>query len=88
MLDHNAPTVPMPAQAPVPPQPTFPYNGINVIEEGVTVTTFITPHTQFVTFIPDEMLTQINKKRLEMKKAQRDKVSIVRDIKRTNTVHS
>lgn len=88
MIDHNAPTVPMPAQAPVPPQPTFPYNGINVIEEGVTVTTFITPHTHFVTFIPDEMLTQINKKRLEMKQEAKRNMSVVRDIKRTDTVHS
>lgn len=83
MLDHNAPTVPMPAQAPVPPQPTFPQQRIDVQNEGIAVTTYITPHSQFVQFIPSEMLDQINKRRLEIKKAQRDALTVVR----TNTTH-
>ena len=83
MLDPNAPTVPMPAQAPVPPQPTYPQNRIDVQDEGVVVTTYITPHSQFVQFIPEDMLKQIDKRRLEIKKQQRDALSVVR----TNTNH-
>jgi hypothetical protein len=83
MLDHNAPTVQMPAQAPVPPAPIYPQNRIDVQEEGVVVTTLITPHSQFVTFIPDDMIDQINKKRLEIKKRQRDALTVVR----TNATH-
>jgi len=79
MLDHNAPTVPMSAQAPVPPSPTFPQQRIDVQDEGIVVTTYITPHSQFVQFVPSEMLDQINKRRMEMKKAQRDALTVVRN---------
>ena len=80
-------TVQTPAIPPVPPAPIFPQTRIDVQQEGVVITIAIAPTTQFVQFIPDDMMDQINKKRLELKKQQRSALATLNDIKRSNTPH-
>lgn len=72
--------------AALPPTPTFPQTQVNVHENGVLITTQLAPYTQFVQFLPEDMMNQVAGKWLETRKELKRKLEIVHDLKRSNTL--